>query len=163
MSVDAASYVDEIEVGDLGQGRPASQNEPRRQERKVEGLAVVGDEHRRAGYALDEPLEHGRLLAELAQEELLHHERAALLEPRKPDEKRHGARAAGEPGRLGVDVHRTGWVTRDQKRVEREQREHVPRRISAHMHRRATHSVRRRETFGSHVDRTGRRFLARER
>jgi hypothetical protein len=163
MTVDPARHVDEVEVRDGRERRTAREDEARGQEGQVERLAVVGDEHRGARHPLGEPLEHGRLLAELAQEELLDHERPSFIEPSEPDEKRHRARAARKTGRLGVDVHRAGWVTRDQSRVEREQREHFGRRISSHMHGRATYSVRGRESLRSNVDRTRRGLLASER
>jgi hypothetical protein len=165
VAVDPASDMDEVEVRDRGERRASSQDEPRGEQRQVEGLAVVGDEHRGRGRPLGDAIEHRPLLAELTQEELFDDQRAqrCRLEPGEADQKRHRARATGETGRLGVEVDRAGWVGGDQGWVEREQREHPRRRLSAHMHRRASHPVRGRETLAPNVQNARLRFLARER
>ncbi len=69
--MDAARDVDQIEVRQLRRRRQAVHHVARAQERHVERLAVVRDDHRGVGEALGEAAQDGLLLAEAAQEELL--------------------------------------------------------------------------------------------
>jgi hypothetical protein len=150
--VDPARDVDEIEMRQDRKRGTAREHEPRRDQRQVERLAIVGHQHRRIGDAPGESIEHGRFLAELTQEELLDDEGPCRgVEPGEPDEKRDRARAGRETRRFGVEVERARRVSVDQRRVEREQREHRRRRLPAHMHRRSSYPVRGTEPFRSNV------------
>ncbi len=76
--VDAPGDVHEIEVRRLDRLREAVHHVARAQQRHVEGLAVVGDDHRRLGDALGEQIEDRGLFAEAPQERLLEDEEVGL-------------------------------------------------------------------------------------
>jgi hypothetical protein len=157
VAVDAPRDVDEVEVRQRGEGRTPRHHETRSEQRHVERLAVVGDQHRRRGHPLGEPIEERTFLAELAKQELLDDERSgsagrrSRFEPSDTDEERHRARASRKPRRLGVEIDRVGRVSADQGWVERKQREHLRRRISSHMHRRTSHPMRNREVLATNI------------
>src|SRR6185295_4319547 len=102
--------------------------------------------------------EHGRFFAELADEELLAVERAAI-EEREADEERDGSGARAEARRLGVEVERAFGSARRDRRVEREQREELARRRLRLRDRRAPDAMRARERERPHMQRSLRGLL----
>src|SRR6185369_11343425 len=92
-----------VHMGDLGEWRRHPlQREPRFKQRKVECLAVVGDDARQIAGKLADGFEQCALSREIRQEELPQAESPAI-EPAAANEKRIRARATGETRGLEVE------------------------------------------------------------
>ena len=89
---------------EVRQGRPATarQDKARLEQRQVEARPVEGHEAARSLQERPQRRQQRGLLVEIAHEVLREHE-AVVLEPGGSDQERVGSRAAGEPGRLGVE------------------------------------------------------------
>ena len=89
----------------------------------VEGLAEEGHEPGGTPQACGAGLENGRLVLRSLEEALPDLEAAVLAEGAEPDEEDVGARPAGEPGGLRVQVHRPAQVEAGQSPIPRQELE----------------------------------------